>query len=347
MKDNSLKFDELDRESPISKQNMRRLETLLLDGNPHSKDEIASFLENARMTLRNIQFIINKLNHVYNNQNRISVLRGIGYKLENTINLAFPETLFQAKDRKIIHTLYKIILAFEGLPVDKLLESIGIGANEVSKHFQGKIAIESNRYIQLWITSIYKSIENKQVIDITYKERGGKKSKKTISPYYLKCFNNRWYLLAHIHNKGLSYSWSTFPLDAIVEYKDTISTYRYREINIKQIIDYYKPVIGMFVPIKNSKNPPYELRASQHKPLDILIKVNSSKTWTYIITNPIHEYQKVDLADMTVRLHVIENPHLYQKILSYGEDIEVLSPQIVRDELKKITQEMVEMYKTK
>ncbi|MDR3058004.1 MAG: WYL domain-containing protein, partial [Prevotella sp.] len=72
-----------------------------------------------------------------------------------------------------------------------------------------------------------------------------------------------------------------------------------------------------------------------------------SKTWTYIISNPIHDRQKVDPVNMTVRLHVIENPHLYQKILSYGMYIEVLSPQIVRDELKKITQEMVEIYKTK
>lgn len=344
---NSLRFDDLDKESPISRQNMRRLETLLLDGDPHSKDEIASFLENRKMSLRNIQLVINKLNHVYNKQNRIFALKGIGYKLENTVNLAFPEIFFHAEDRKIIHTLYKIILAFDGLPVDKLLEGIGISTDTISKHFQGKIAIESNRYIQIWITSIYKSIVGKQVTDITYKERGGKKHIKTISPYYLKCFNNRWYLIAHIHNKGFSYSWSTFPLDAIIEYKETISKYQYREINIKQIIDYYEPVIGIFVPVKNLENPSYELKASQHKPLDILIKVKSSKTWTYIISNPIHDRQKVDPVNMTVRLHVIENPHLYQKILSYGMYIEVLSPQIVRDELKKITQEMVEIYKTK
>ena len=62
----------------------------------------------------------------------------------------------------------------------------------------------------------------------------------------------------------------------------------------------------------------------------------SEKRINYVLTKPLHGTQKLDKTDeagLTIQIEVMPNPELYQLILSFGEDVEVISPNEVRKEI--------------
>jgi predicted DNA-binding transcriptional regulator YafY len=68
----------------------------------------------------------------------------------------------------------------------------------------------------------------------------------------------------------------------------------------------------------------------------------------YISTKPIHPSQRI-IHDQPnhIKLKVQENYELYQWLLFYGDKIEVVSPQSVRNKFRSVLQRMVSKYNDK
>jgi predicted DNA-binding transcriptional regulator YafY len=66
----------------------------------------------------------------------------------------------------------------------------------------------------------------------------------------------------------------------------------------------------------------------------------------YIITKPIHGSQRNRRqAEGIIELELIPNREFYQRLLSFGGDIEILSPDSVREEMAKKAEELYNLYK--
>lgn len=355
---NTIDRASLDNKGPIMINNMAVVESILSDLNTHYATELTNVIkkDGRPVSLRTIQIIIKKLNETYNGLNFIEHGRSpkgengnTPYRLQNNIELVFPEKMFTSNERNIISSLLKLITVFDGaLPMQKLLRYLKIKDSDIKDFFHGKIDFEYNKYIGEWISVLYDSIILKKVVEIDYQPLNSKEDSagKIVSPYCLKNFNNRWYLIGHVHIPD-SYDWTLFPLDRIRAICSYAGNKEYKECNSKVIKNYYKYIVGFHVPQKNGGCSPKHLSASDLERVNIKIKVNDSNIFYYIKTNPIHRYQRCNGSTQMIELDVIENTSLYTKLLSFGGDIEVLEPTSLRDKIKEEANRILNLYKTK
>ncbi len=177
-----------------------------------------------------------------------------------------------------------------------------------------------------FIDPIYNAIQQKKVITISYKSfKANDFSSANIHPQLLKEFNNRWFLVAY--KKG---GIVTFALDRIgsVEINEDI---KYKDLEIDGDV-YYKDVIGVTVP--NSR--PYRVQFWVDK-------------WNapYVITKPFHKSQRIieEREDGVIfNIFVKQNFELERLILGFGDSIEVLKPEKLRQRIAKKLQRAVNNY---
>jgi predicted DNA-binding transcriptional regulator YafY len=73
------------------------------------------------------------------------------------------------------------------------------------------------------IGTLYDAIIYKKVLKITYLQSFKDKVKLEIHPYYLKQYNNRWFLFGYNPDRN-KYDWN-LPLDRIIEIAEIQKTY--------------------------------------------------------------------------------------------------------------------------
>lgn len=348
---------DFDKIQPKMQSNMKIIEFSLSDLQYHTANELRNLIKNKDgipISLRVLQDILKELNdkaYADGKYNKIIRKRGDKgnpiYRLDNNTELAFPELMFTSQDRTLITSLLKIIAVFDGaLPINKLLSHIKIKDSDIKDFFRGKIDIEYNEYIHKWVSLLYDSIVQQKVIEMEYREmKNLDKSTHIVSPYLLKNFNNRWYLIGYIH-KPFSFDWSVFPLDRIINVKSHTGSKSFRNFDLEIINKYYESVIGFYVPSQDGSIP-NNLNPTKLKPIDIKIKARDKNIFYYIQTNPIHKSQQCDNKKKEIAFRVIENPSLYTKLFSFGSKIEVLEPIFLREKIINDAHEVIEIYKTK
>jgi predicted DNA-binding transcriptional regulator YafY len=123
---------------------------------------------------------------------------------------------------------------------------------------------------------------------------------------------------------------SNYPLDRIIEIEELSGDFTPSDINW---MDYFDDIIGVTKP--------------EGQIVEIIILKFSEKRINYVLTKPLHSTQKLDRSDIegkTITIEVIPNLELYQMLLSFGEDVEVISPIGVRDEIVRKINEMKNNY---
>lgn len=139
----------------------------------------------------------------------------------------------------------------------------------------------------------------------------------TVHPYYLKEYNNRWFLLAAINGYDRL---TNFALDRITGIKD--AGVEYRRNTEYDFDEYFKDIVGVS-------------RHNGQEVTEVVLRV-SNELLPYIETKPIHHSQRtIENGDEggLVQISVIPNFELEQVILSYGDGIEVLSPLPLREKI--------------
>ena len=169
---------------------------------------------------------------------------------------------------------------------------------------------------------ILRAIVNKQCITFTYKPYTKSPIPLTVSPYRLKQYNLRWFLICK--TKGVDY----YSFDALDRIEGNIahSNAEYEEMD-RTCLDGLYDTIGMKYALNDSI--PAE---------DVVIKVKKGR-YRYIESKPIHRSQELieDKDDtLTLRLHVKVNPELVSSLLSFGDDVEVLEPLKLREDIRLI-----------
>lgn len=183
--------------------------------------------------------------------------------------------------------------------------------------FDESVEVEGKQHLSTLFDAIYQ----KQVLRIWYRPFGQEEgTERTIHPYFLKEYNNRWFLF------GLDKEYddiSTLALDRIVTMVCTDEAYLENES--WDFNHYFDNVIGVSVDMAKPVLP---------------IKIWVSETqYNYLRTKPLHQSQKLLEArgdgSKVIQIEVKENFELYQKLLSLGENAVVISPATVRQSMQE------------
>jgi len=172
-------------------------------------------------------------------------------------------------------------------------------------------------------------VMNQQPIKIGYRSFGSTATKTiAVHPYLLKQYNGRWYLLAATDGYD---SIGTYPLDRIRTIRLWKTKFRQPQIDMAA---YFADTMGVSV-----TNTPVE---------HIVLKVDNSR-YPYIETKPFSECQKVlahDDQTHTITFPMRINKELVAELLSFGNDIEIIEPQPLREIIAEKARLMSEKYST-
>jgi predicted DNA-binding transcriptional regulator YafY len=212
---------------------------------------------------------------------------------------------------------------FKGMPQFDWIEEITARLEHSFnlKSDQKVISFDDNPYLtgREYIGKLYNAIVNHQVLTIQYLPfRKEKEITFEIHPYHLKQYNNRWFLFGISNGEK---NITNLPLDRIVTIADSNTKYI---ANIEyDFEEFFEDVIGVTIP-------------NNEKPEKVLLKIDK-ELWPYIKTKPLHGSQKIkqETDEFTiVQLDVHLNYELESLILSRGESIEVIEPELLRDRLR-------------
>lgn len=241
----------------------------------------------------------------------------------------YSDPNFSIKNQKItdneidvINSALIVLTRFRGLPQFDWINEL---STKLKSHFELEdapeiISFDHNEFLAGLdlLPSLYQSILNKAVLSVEYQAFHMEASiEYVIHPYYLKQYNKRWFLLGLNSDDDLIY---TIPFDRIK--KIEIQKEEYIENKIINFSEYFEDIIGV------SRKP-------EDKPIKIKLSFNS-KTAPYILTKPLHGSQKklnYDEKGLIVQIEVIPNFELKQLILSYGDSVEILTPESYKKEI--------------
>lgn len=240
-------------------------------------------------------------------------------------------------DEEIAHLTSTLVMLkrFQGLPSFEWLQELIDKCEDkfqASKPEPAFISLEENPYLSGLhnLTPLYDAIAHKKVLDIRYQSfKNPEALKCTIHPYYLKQFNNRWFLFAYNENANKI---SNFPIDRIK--KIEISDKLFKENIFVDFDDYFDDIIGV------SREEEDEVQLVR-----ILVSPNQ---WPYVETKPLHATQRViekrEDGSVVIQIEVIINWELEQAIMSQGEHMIVLYPDTLRNKLKNRINTALSLY---
>lgn len=236
-------------------------------------------------------------------------------------------------DEELLQLRETIIMLqrFKGMPNFEWMTELAVKLEDklqLGKNTGNFVSYEENvNYVGLdWFKDVFDAIANNRVLHITYSKFNGTKPYYwDIHPYFLKQYNNRWFLLGLNDYNNKIY---TIALDRIEDLKEIRKDFiPNTAINLDE---YFKDIIG--VTIEKGPKEIVKLQFSEHR-------------FPYVETKPIHDSQRiVDHSNRIIELDVIPNKELRAMILSFGNDIEVLSPEHVRDEIRAIIEDSLNKY---
>lgn len=306
---------------------------------------------NTASKARTLQNDLNELRGLYCGKQYISTSP---HKLNlNGGDLAFPEAEFSSNDRKQLSAICRLIAFFDGaVPIKDVLKVTVRDAEEALKGMSDSIDISTNSKEITYIKEIFEAIEGRYILDVIF-PRLNNGNEFPFAPYMLKRFNNKWFVIGRMYVDN-PFDWTVLPLAAIPilnKHKGDCTYFPKKEFEISElkqrIRSYYDKVMGFHVPT-NEKDPdkvPRSLDPHTLKTEDIIIKC-TPKVLRLIKENPIHDTQRILEVDSEVKLSLVINPLLIQRILGFGDEVEVISPRILREDVKDIIQKMSLKYQT-
>lgn len=259
------------------------------------------------------------------------------------------------EERKLLKSALDTLGQFDGLPNFEWLEAMrlklskggrsAMSAGEFEDDGNKIIEFGSNQYLKNsnMIAGLFQHIASKQVIQIEYLPYQVESSiVETVSPYRLKQYNNRWYLLCCRMSDG---RFSNYALDRLVSY-ERVDGIEYMPCPV-EIDEHFDDIIGVtFLP---------------DEPIQTVVFAGSPREIQFIITKPLHWTQRRPTEGQQQELHkkhpnvpsdwiflTIEckwNYELITTLYSFGERIMVLSPEKVVQDIKAKLQKMFELYK--
>ena len=262
-----------------------------------------------------------------------------GFIIGIVISLFHKNHILTQEEADQLNETINLFSRFEGLPDYTWLDEVSLKLKSdfgLESNQQPIISFEQNPDLKglEHLTKLFNAIRNETVLKIEYKSFTKEEADVfIIHPYFLKQFNNRWFLFGYCSNPEVEML-PNLALDRIMTISEENATYiSNKEIDFKE---YFDDVVGVTV-------------YADREPEKIILEVSQSR-FPYIATKPIHPSQTelktyVSKNDrIGISLNVQINNELIALLLSFGDDLEVIEPITLRNKIKEIIQNMKKMY---
>lgn len=255
--------------------------------------------------------------------NRIRDGKRVFYRYEDTHYSINNQLLNETEINQLKETIF-MLNRFKGMPQFSWMEEI-LARLENTFHLRGTttsvVDFEQNPYLKglNYFSDIFNAIVNHQTLSIVYKSFSADSTKMIFHPYFLKQYNNRWFLFGRSDHLIENYSITNLALDRIEQISN--SNVRYIENNEIDFGEYFEDVVGVTV---------YEKEAEQ-----IILEIDNS-LFPYIETKPLHGSQiiKERAPNSTIiELRLIINYELENLLLGYIDKISIVSPDHLREKI--------------
>ncbi|MER3329807.1 MAG: WYL domain-containing protein [Candidatus Kapaibacterium sp.] len=196
------------------------------------------------------------------------------------------------------------------------------------------VLLETNENLRgiSYLDNIYQAIHKRQVLELSYQSFKARTPNTIhLHPYLLKEFRNRWFVLG---KKSASEPLITLALDRIKDIS-IAENVTYDENEEFDPETYYKDVIGVTV-------------ERNRRPSKIHLRVDR-KNAPYVVTKPLHSSQEVistSKMGIEITIDVQVNFELEREILGFGESIEVIKPEKLRNRILSKLKTAVGIYET-
>ena len=196
-------------------------------------------------------------------------------------------------------------------------------------NMKGRILFEEipcgTEYLQIVIEAMQKSKE----LQIDYQQFYGHRETYNIQPYAMKVYHQRWYVVGYIKELG---SIRNIALDRTLEMNISDTSFILpKDFDAEK---YYANTIGIFV-------------NEELKPTKVKIRAYGRQI-EYLRSLPLHRSQKEgaskygEFCEFEYKLCL--TPELSTHILAMGENVEVLEPVELREEIKRRLEECLTKY---
>ena len=182
------------------------------------------------------------------------------------------------------------------------------------------------------IRPLFEHITGKQVIKISYHPFTAREPRIwVVSPYILKEYRNRWFLLGKVKGKDDLRIMALDRIESIgLTYGETFEMLP--DFHPEAFFD---DVIGV-------------TKSLRDKPSEILFKMIGEQA-QYVLTKPLHSSQRIverhkKDRSITFAMKVVINYELERLLLGYGENIQVLQPPTLAKRLRDIHQQAANLY---
>ena len=234
-------------------------------------------------------------------------------------------------EMNILTQAISMLNRFKGMPQFDWMESM---LTNLEDKFQLKgneepiIGFEQNidYMAAVHMADLFNAIINRQVICLKYRTFSGKNLEWTLHPYYIKQYNNRWFLFGRDENRRENIV--NIALDRIVEFEPVNITYIVNDIDFDEFFD---DIIGVSHP--------------NHGQEELVVLRFDSECFPYVETKPLHGSMKiVNREQCIISLNLIPNKELEGRIFSFGNQVEVLEPEWLRSKMRERIQGLLEKY---
>ena len=172
------------------------------------------------------------------------------------------------------------------------------------------------------------AIKNRRVISFTHENFYEKThSNHTVKPYLLKEYQNRWYLIGTIKPTD---EFRTFGIDRISNL--VVSETTFKPSKKKKASKLFEHTIGLTYSLGEVEDVVLSFTALQGK---------------YIKTLPLHSSQRIlvdNEKELQIKLKIIPNFEFQQQLLKLGDNVKVLQPQWLADEIKMVLTNTLKQY---
>lgn len=202
------------------------------------------------------------------------------------------------------------------------------------KEMYGVVMFDNNPYLKglEFLPELIEAIRKKYPLRVTYNPFDKDERTEKVHPYMLRQYNSRWFLLGGRDEDGVI---RTYAIDRIEKIEILNKKFKPCPVDFDE---YFDDVIGVTV-----------MQDEKAHPVETIKLMVDRKRYNYIETKPLHGSQKhvktEDTPDrVCITIEVQPNPEFYSEMLSFGPDVEIVSPLSVRAELQRRVADMVARY---
>ena len=181
-----------------------------------------------------------------------------------------------------------------------------------------------------FLSDLIDAIINHQPLKMTYRPYKGVEQTMVIHPHYLKQYNTRWFLFGLEDHGEYGMSPVNKALDRIVKF--TVAKVPFVENKQIDYETYFNDIVGV-------------THDRRHPDIEHVVLRFAKERFPYAVSKPIHQSQQIVNAEEGIlSIDVRVNRELEQNIFSFGQKVEVLSPEWFRNQIKEKYKEIVKIY---